>query len=366
MPCVYDRDGSHAKRSKGANNSTPVALPPTRKDQDSYADASEAQDYLFSAANDDESDPPEGRTRRMLEARLMHQYLTETGNLLAIDEITKELFAVNIPDYSFSSDALLYSMYTLAALHLQWLGKDVGFSLEGVATKYFSMALREHKKEIANLNRETVDPVCLTSCLIRCYASVQLQGRPLRPYTPPWEWLTLIKTSATVFHEAWRLVGIDQNSVAFRLIDKTQHIHNEERRIGRSGSRRRLEHLMRRDVSDGAASEPWDGATQVAYESTLEYIGRVLDLKEQGVRSTEICRMLVMFPMMAEMRFIDLVRERAPRALVILAHYFALYANHNNFWFIGDAGSKEVRALAEELTGEWRELMDWPLKMVGK
>ena len=366
MPCVYDRDGSHAKRSKGSTKSPPVAFQPTPKDLDPYADAPEEQDCLFSAANDDERDPPEGRTRRMLETRLMHQYITETGILLTIDEVSRDFFTVNVPEFSFTSDALLYSMYTAAALHLERIGKDVGFPLEGVATKYCSMALREHKKEIANLNRETVDPVCLTSCMIRCCASVQLQGRSLRPYTPPWEWLALTKTSATVFLEAWKLVGVDQNSVTFRLIDSTRHIHDEDLRLGRKGSRRRLEHLMRRDLSDSTTSEPWDEEIQATYENTLEYIGRVLDLKEQGIRSSEICRMLVMFPMMAEMRFIDLVRERSPRALVVLAHYFALYANHSDIWFIGDAGSKEVRALAEELTGEWRELMDWPMKMIEK
>ena len=300
----------------------------------------------------------------------MHQYLTETGPTLGIDDTSREIFVVNIPELSFSSDALLYAMHTVAALHLEKLGRGdtAGFSLEGVASKYFSMALREHKREITQMGRETVDPIFMTACFIRICAAIQLQGRSRRPYTPPWEWLSLIRTSATFLQEVWTLVGVDRNSPAYQLVKRTRHIHNRDYRIARSANRRRLEHLMRRDINAGdgdvAVAEPWDEEIQTAYEATIEYIGHVLDVDEQGADPSDVCSMLVIFPMLAEKRFIELVRDAVPRALVILAHFFALYAKYGKCWFMGNAGPNEVRALAEDLTGEWRELMDWPLKRI--
>ncbi len=296
----------------------------------------------------------------------MHQYVTETGRSIAIDEVSRDVFAKTIPELSFRSDALLYSMYTIAALHLARLDKDIGTSLEGVANRYFSMAIREHKREISQVGRDTVDVVCLTSCLMRNYATIQLQERSMQPYTPPWEWLAVTQSSTTVFEEAWRLVGEERNSVAFRLIKDTRHIHDKECRPPRPrDSSRRLGHLMDRSPGDGTA-EPWDPDIQKAYESTLDYIGGVLDEIDRGGSSGNVCRMLVLFPMLAEKRYVELVTAGSPRALVILAHYFALLAKHDEFWWIGDSPTKEVLAIAGELSREWKRFMDWPLKMIMK
>lgn len=313
----------------------------------------------------------------MLEVKLMHQYVTETGNSIVIDDTSRNAFVNKVPELAFKSNALLYAMYTIAALHLTKLGKDAGFSLEGVADKYFSMAIREHKKELSRISRETVDVVCLTSGLIRIYASIQLQDRPrhYRQYTPPLEWLLITKSSTTVFMEAWRLVGIEPESVAFQLIKNTRHIHSNGRNVGpgsnsssSSGSgRRHLAHLMDRDLSDDDVTpEPWDPDIQESYEKTLDYIGDVLDVIERDGPTSNVCRMLVMFPMLAERRYIDLVRDGSPRALVILAHYFALLADYHEIWWIGHSGVKEVRAISDELTGKWKEFLDWPLRRIEK
>lgn len=383
LPCVYDRDGLQKKRptsSKPSNKSPPTSSPGTRERSESR-EGSTGQEYFGTGAENDgsdEEDPPESRARRMLEVKLMHQYVTETGSSIAIDDVSRNALCRMVPELACQSDALLYSMYTIAALHLVKLGKDAGLSLEGVADKYFSMAIREHKKELAQISRETVDVVCLTSCLIRTYASIQLQDRPrhYRQYTPPWEWLVVTKSSTTIFEEAWRLVGIEPQSVAFQLIKNSRHIHSKERQPGQSSSsnsgssgssgRRRLSHLMDRSLSesDGAPDEPWDADTQAVYEKTLDSIGDVLDAIERDGPSGNVCRMLIMFPMLAEKKYIDLVRVGSPRALVILAHYFALLAEYHQFWWIGQSGVKEVRSIADELTGKWHELMEWPLRMI--
>ena len=152
-----------------------------------------------------------------------------------------------------------------------------------------------------------------------------------------------------------------------QLVNRTRHIHGRDYRVARSDNRRRLEHLVRRDISaGGAATEPWEEETQAAYEATIEYIGHVLDVDERGTQPGDVCRMLVIFPMLAERRFNELVHDTVPRVLVILANSFALYAKYDNCWFIGSAGSNELRALAYDLVGEWRELMDWPVKMIEK
>lgn len=334
-------------------------------DRDTFARASEkSTSARLSPGGAEDDDPPEGRTRRMLETRLMHQYLAETGSSIAADENTRELFSRVIPKLSLDSDALLYSMYTIAALHLQRLGRgeEIEGGAENAANRYFSMAVREHNKDIPKISRQTADAVCLTSCLMRCIARVQLLGRRLQPYTPPWQWLVLAQTSASTFIEAWEKVGPDPSSVAYQLIKGTLPLYER----GRLPSRRnigRLKHLLHRP-EEVRATEPWDPEIEDAYARTLDYICSAIDLADNEESSGGVFRMLVMFPMLLDRRYVEEVKAGSPRALVILAHYFALLVGFEDVWCIGSIGADEVRAIIDALPDQWQGLLAWPKKAI--
>ena len=75
---------------------------------------------------------------------------------------------------------------------------------------------------------------------------------------------------------------------------------------------------------------------------------------------TEICRNLMLFPFVVQSQFIDLIKDQQPRALAVLAHYFALLASFRSVWWIGDTGRKEVQALTTVLS----DLVSWPLNVM--
>ena len=68
--------------------------------------------------------------------------------------------------------------------------------------------------------------------------------------------------------------------------------------------------------------------------------------------------------MMIHKRFVDLVEEQRPRALVILANYFALMAMLRSFWWIGDSGPRELQAIIEVVPEEWQGLLRWPKQVL--
>jgi hypothetical protein len=79
-----------------------------------------------------------------------------------------------------------------------------------------------------------------------------------------------------------------------------------------------------------------------------------------------IGRRLILFPILVDQRFIDLVGEGNPRALVILAHFFALVAILKSFWFVGNTGTREVRAIAAHLPAHWQGMLEFPLRLVNE
>ncbi|KAL5333050.1 hypothetical protein BJX70DRAFT_392476 [Aspergillus crustosus] len=56
---------------------------------------------------------------------------------------------------------------------------------------------------------------------------------------------------------------------------------------------------------------------------------------------------------------IDLLSERKPEALVILAHFGALLHLHREMWVFGDSGKYVVASVREYLGVEWKEWLRW-------
>lgn len=120
--------------------------------------------------------------------------------------------------------------------------------------------------------------------------------------------------------------------------------------------------MRRQDAHE--LQESWDEDVQDAYLSTLNYIGGIWKAMQDRQPPGSVARRLIVFPLFVNTRFVDMVDEKRPRALVIMAHYFALLAMLRGFWWVGDAGPREVRAIVKELPLEWQPSLAWPLEIL--
>lgn len=315
-----------------------------------------------SARTENMGDPPESRDRRKLELQLFYQYTAETGPSLAVDKASYDLWVAPLPRLALQSDALLYSMFVLAALHSASQDEATKDHHMSICHTYLDMTVREHAKEVSQLSKENVDALCLTSSMLRIYYFLALQERSLQPYQPPTEWMRATGSSSAIFRQAWPLVKDNPDAIAFQMVTSTPVIRDVEARMGEE-NRRGLLHLLRRQESHELA-ESWDAEVQEAYESTLSYIGGIWIAMNDHEPPAGVARRLIIFPMLVNKRFIDLVEEQRPRALAILAHYFALLAMLRCFWWVGDVGQREVHAIAEVMPMEWQGAMSWPLEIL--
>lgn len=338
---------------------TPIISPaPFRPDS---AEARVAAAIARNIENSHLFDTSESRERRILETRLMYQYATSTGTTIAIDDKSKGLYVNMVPRLALTSDALLYCMYSLAALHCKVVGDLMGLVSRDAHRKYLSMGLREHNLAITNITPESSDAICLTSTLLRVCSFILLQDRIRSPYHPPVEWLMMNASTKAIVATAYELPGGKEKSVAAMMVGFSPIVLNEQVRFDPS-QRRGYELLLQRDVIRDA-DEAWDPESRDAYESTLSYLGGAIETARSGDRHDGL-RRLIIFPMLIKGRFIEMVQDREPRAIVFLAYYFALLALHKDRWWIGEAGAYEVRAMAAHYTGHWRNMLDWPLKVV--
>ncbi|MCJ1433825.1 hypothetical protein MMC27_003190 [Xylographa pallens] len=260
-------------------------------------------------------DLSESKNRRLLELRLLHHYDTKTSlSIPGYDEpTTTELWTTTIPQLAFENDALLFSI------------------------------------------------------MIRTYAFAVLQERPLTPYAPPSQFLYMTSGALRIFQQTWSLIGDDESSIAVQSM-KNLTIWSEGKASFEESwmapfhksNGMGLSHLLQsHEIEDPPAL--WSSRTREAYQSTVNYIGSVQIAITAGEAGQDILRRLLVFPVLIPTRFIALVVEQQPRALVVLAHYFALVARFKHPWWIGDGGRREIRGIQSALSAEWSYLMSWPL-----
>jgi hypothetical protein len=307
----------------------------------------------------------ESRQRRRLELRLLHQYMGYTCNTatIFIDAQPKiEYFwKVAMPALAFDHDALLYSIYTFAALHLSKLEPN-NQEFADAYRHYLELTIKTHRDQVANLNGSNADATCIVSNTLRSCVFAVMEARNRDPYTPPITWLSMTKSASGVYTEAWKWISDDETSIARALWKATPQLRDWDAMFA-EGNRKNLNHLLQR-TSEDEVLEPWDEDIAKAYASTVSYIGGVKIAIEESELEPHYFRRVVTFAMYIERRFIDLVEERRPRALVILAHYFALVTTLKRIWWIGDCGEKEILGIMTILPNAWKHLMAWPWKVL--
>lgn len=79
-----------------------------------------------------------------------------------------------------------------------------------------------------------------------------------------------------------------------------------------------------------------------------------------------LCRRFMSLACLVPHPFLDLVEARTRRALVILAHFFALTSQARELWWVGNKPEREVRAIRHSIPPRLRHLLDWPVPCLGK
>jgi hypothetical protein len=320
--------------------------------------------YSLKFDNSTVIDVPESRSRRLLELRLLQNYIDKTSKTLAAthhDDIL-DAWASKIPKLALRHDNLLYQILSTSALHLlKTKPKDA--ELLDARQFYRGLALQEHRREVAMLNIKNADAVCCASSLVYVDAFASMQSRTIDPYSPPMEWLQLAKGAGSVYVPA--ISGLVKSnaydsSVMNAITSHHQYFNNVNALFGEE-NRKELLGLLSQDITE----EPWDEETQRAYEKTLSYIGWVQNAIKKGEHPLAICRRMMGFSVLGPRQFVDFVEERRPRALVILAYWFALGAQLRNIWWIGETPTREVHAIQQVVPPEWQPLMRDPLLRVG-
>jgi hypothetical protein len=83
---------------------------------------------------------------------------------------------------------------------------------------------------------------------------------------------------------------------------------------------------------------------------------------EEGKRPD--ARMIITWPITITDEFTQLLQDRKPEALVILAYFSMLLNDRKSFWAVGEAGRDLLSAVEEYLGESWAEWLEAPMLLV--
>lgn len=98
------------------------------------------------------------------------------------------------------------------------------------------------------------------------------------------------------------------------------------------------------------------------YEQALEHLRYSLEQLMSGGEPKDFA---FCWAFRIPVRFFDLVQERQPFALVLLAHYAVILHHLRESWWMGQWGNRLLKEIVGYLDPEWRELMTWPIDATG-
>lgn len=333
--------------------------------------------------SDDIIEIPESRERRMWELRLMHNFMLNqaqqfhehkgrhapqpapTTSLPDAQKQTQEngafLWGREIPYMAFEDDGMLYSMLAHSALNLWTKSTDMveRDTLRVLQQKYLGLALREQRKSVATLSRENADRVCMSSLTMLSHSFALVQTLPATPWEPPLEWLRMGKGAGALFTVARGYLGGSNQSDRFqRFLNSPPKFDPDE--MFTPENREHLLWLLDNDggSADDGGIEMQDKVTLMIYNRVLSYIGTI----QKGIRENEplfaICRRFAGFAVWMPDMYHEFLTQRRPRALVALAHFFALWIPYSDIWLVGKTGENQVRGIYEVLPSDWRHKLD--------
>jgi hypothetical protein len=177
------------------------------------------------------------------------------------------------------------------------------------------------------------------------------------------EWMQLVRGSVSVFDAALSAIQESKSARIFSIIRSSPSFTNQIFTVGTCDCGHFSYLLPSEGFGEGDGEQLRPPRLEV-YRSTVAYINSVWLAIEAREHPAMICRRLMVFPLIVSQGFLKLLQEMEDRALVILAHYFALSATLTDIWWVGHTAPREVLAIEKTVSAQWATSMAWPLTTV--
>lgn len=293
----------------------------------------------------------------------MHQYTNVTSKTLLTDSpTTQDIWQRLVPQMAFAGRTYLAdAILSVAALHLRSQAPE-DKALVRASHAYTASTLAEYcaslEKGITSDNAEslflTASLIAFQSVASRIFAKDDVEpDEPNARYALPLPWFHAFQGVKTVVATSWQ--WIRSSTIVKTVIDSQPSLHLDLNALGPSSF---FGHLLDGLDEELAHENPH------SIQSTTQCYSHAVSVLNWAHKSPYPAAALA-FPATVARRFIELVELKRPRALAIIACFFALLKRLDNVWWLHDVAKREVMGLVglfESGSGWWKHL-EWPVRI---
>lgn len=341
---------------------------------------------------------------RLLELKLMHHYTAMTCKTFTFTApITEDIWKITVPNLAFSgSQHLADAILAVAALHLRSLTPN-DKEMVRASHAYMAASLAEYSATLARgINDTNAESLFLTAALIafqstasRVFTKDELilgpQGaedehrrdglpsdKPRHPsagcYVIPFAWFHSFQGVKAITAASWQFLR--SSSVVTQVINSQAVLqlnfsNGPDTFFGHllDGLETELSAMARPPPSPSAPTPTPDTedlipSTRQAYQHAVAVLNWAHKIPHKGAP--------LAFPATVSRRFIELLEERRPRALAILACFFALLKSMDGVWWLQGMARREVLGVVSlfnsdffgpDAYAEWWPHLEWAMRI---
>ncbi|KAF2174918.1 hypothetical protein K469DRAFT_680710 [Zopfia rhizophila CBS 207.26] len=289
---------------------------------------------------------------------LLHHYTSVTCLTLGTVR-NMHVWQVEIPRLALCHEFLMHGLLAISALHLSTLQTARNSELIRRATMAEHMALPSFRQYVSANEAEKIHAVfAFAGYLVPYLLSLSgwldaPMGRipSLDDYRP--HWFHVLRGLVSLCGRSWfELAKGPFSPLLVRSVAPVDCNKNPDDA-----------HLVKiyRLLQRSTLSNPANGKTLAVCRTALDELRRVAALPYSPCKTLEVTAVVYIWPGSISQQFLQLMHQRRPEALVILAHYCVLLKKVDSCWYLKGVGNDLLAAIEHELGDEWRPWIAWAL-----
>jgi hypothetical protein len=291
--------------------------------------------------------------------RLLHHFTTITARTLAYEPETADVFSSYFVKVAFDNSYLLEALLAISALHLSRLEQNLRAEYLLQAESHYNAALTRFVADVSDIDNANFQPVLAFSYTLFSYSwaisaearndvehafdsilsSVVLTRRVRPMVTDPGLF------SAMQASELGRIIPRDVHIVDWESEPPIQTELVQLRRFAEV-----IHHVYPPDIVE-------------AYKEAIRFLELLFAKTTSEPPSDAVLKQWVHH---VSQRFIDLLGEKQPGALIIFAHYGVILGRSRHYWYFEGVDELILSVTEHFVPTEWASWLDWPREVIRK
>ncbi|KAE8384581.1 hypothetical protein ETB97_006406 [Aspergillus alliaceus] len=282
---------------------------------------------------------------------LMHHYCISTCNTFTNQEEVRHVWRTVIPTIAYSYEFLMHGILSLSAMHLSYLKPEKHSHYLTNSTFHMALGLQTFR----TILRKPTEENCLalfsfSSLLIVWTGAAPTDSKDAQPLSSVIEMFNLCRGVSTLAD----FMPLIRKSPLGPLVDQDWS--------EKPGTPFRLFRGLGGQI------------TALRYRLTVETFGEeekpvfenaVTELENtcQRIEHADPCArigMIYVWPLMIRNKFVTLIEQRHPFALILLACYCVQLHVFRDFWFVGRRAESLLSEISELIPSGYADLLEWP------